>query len=65
MALNIEIPAKQVGPKVRQSKEEVERDAQMCSDAVGTMHQWGRAAVIRLKQDAERLGVTIKFTEAK
>jgi hypothetical protein len=59
----ITIPAKRTGPKVRTTAEQVENDKNLCEDAVGTRHQWGRGAVLRLKADAERLGVKIEFKE--
>jgi hypothetical protein len=59
----IKIPPARKGPKIRETSEEVLNDAQLCEDAVGSRHQWGRAAVLRLKADAERLGVKLEFTE--
>lgn len=64
MALKIELPAQRKGPRVRSSKEEVQRDVELLKQSQGTMHQWGRPAVLRLIKDAERLGVPIEVVES-
>lgn len=61
----ITIPAQRTGPKVRTSAEECLDSIQMCEQAVGTRHAWGRAAVLRLEKDCKTFGVKVSFVEAK
>ena len=48
------------GAKAPRTKETWERDWDLMESSQGTMHQWGRSAVQRLINDAERLGILIE-----
>ena len=48
------------GAKAPRTKETWERDHDLMVSSQGTMHQWGRSAVQRLINDAERLGIAVE-----
>jgi hypothetical protein len=48
------------GAKAARTKETWERDHDLMLSSQDTMHQWGRTAVQRLINDADRLGITVE-----